>query len=87
MYRAESRNAVHAGVGSLLRHLESDENEMWLAPVPPTGLADQIAQTWTITYAAHLGGFVFEAFGLSRAVMDNVLWSRVEIFEKDDDPE
>jgi hypothetical protein len=87
MYRAESRAAVHAGVGSLVRHLEGNDDELWLATTRPRGLEDEVAQTWTLTYAAHLGGFVFEAFGLSREVMDSVFWRCMQLFEADDDPE
>lgn len=51
----------------------------------PDGLADDVALTWILMYAAHLSGFVFEAFGLPRAVMDNVLWRCIDLFEAADD--
>ena len=87
MYRAESRGAVHAGLGSLLRHLDGDGRELWLTGATPDGLADHVALTWTLTYAAHLAGFVFAEFGLSRGVMDDILWQCIELFEDADDDE
>lgn len=85
MYRAESRGAAHAGMGALLRHLEADGSELSLTGSRPDGLADDVALTWTLLYAAHLAGFVFDEFGLPRGVVDNVLWRCIDLFEDVDD--
>jgi len=85
MYRAESRGSAHAGIGTLLRHLDGDGREIWLKAEAPDGLADDVALTWTLTYGAHLAGFVLDGFGLPRGVMDNVLWQCIDLFEDADD--
>lgn len=87
MYRAESRSSVHAGAASLIRHLEGDDHELWLTTAPVIGLEDGVAQTWLLPYAAHLGSFVFDAFGLPTNVMDNVMWRILRLFEATDESE
>lgn len=80
MYRAESRGAVQCRNGCATPAPGNRRQRALADRIEADGLADDVALTWTLTYAAHLSGFVFEAFGLPRGVVDNVLWRCIDLF-------
>jgi hypothetical protein len=81
LYRVESRTTAHAGLSTLVAHTEPRDDQLGLASGRPTGHADEVAYVWIVTYAAHLGGYVFDAFGLDRSPMDHVLAAGLALFD------